>query len=79
MNYHEMSPTDVLIAASLAQAVASPVRERVAIFRAVVETTRDRDLARNLAAEADALEASQHRTTQLVLSFRARAETTGRA
>ena len=79
MNYSDMIPIDVLIAASLAQAVASPVRDRVAIFRAVVETTSDRDLARNLTAEADALEASQHRTTQLVLSFRARAETAGRA
>ena len=79
MHYHEMSPTDVLVAAALEQAVASPVRDRVAIFRAVVETTHDRELARHLAAEADALEASQHRTTQLVLSFRSRAETSGRA
>lgn len=79
MNYHEMAPSDVVVAAALAKAEESPLRDRCAIMRAVAEITDQRELARHLATEADALEASQHRTTQLVLSFRARAETSGRA
>lgn len=79
MNYHDMAPSDVVVAAALAKAEESPLRDRCAILRAVAEITSQRDLAKQLHAEADALEASQHRTRQLVLSFRAHAETSGRA
>lgn len=79
MNYSEMSPSDVLVAASLATAEQSPVTSRIAIYRAVAATTADKELAKHLRAEADAFEQSHHRSHQLVLSFRARAESTGRA
>jgi len=79
MNYHDISPTDLLVAIALESAELAPVEKRIAIYRAGAATSEDKDLATALRAEADALERAQHKCRQLVLRFCAAAETSGRA